>query len=128
MAVRRSFTSLRLLLEGRVVAYALVAFLGIVPPALANRFESGLDAMPNAELKKRLGAIVNSAEYRCDAKRTFKKGVSPYDGVIYYLVECASGRLYQVSIGSDVDGSTSVLDCAVAKKALGFDCTKPWRR
>jgi hypothetical protein len=55
-----------------------------------------------------------------NVSRTFYRGFDK-SGNAYWSAQCRSNKAYQVQISPNASGSTSLLDCAVAK-IMGINC------
>lgn len=69
-----------------------------------------------------LAAIVSSSGDACIGKTTFFMGLDPNDRRAYWSVTCSNRRSFEVAIEANAKGSTSVVDCAVMKKAANISC------
>lgn len=89
--------------------------------AFANPAHDQIAALSEPQRAALFSKLLAKEDASCSAvNRTFYRG-SDNTGNAYWAAQCRSNKAYQVQISPNATGSTSLLDCAVAK-SLGINC------
>lgn len=89
--------------------------------AFANAVNDQISALSESQRSALFVKLLVKEDAACaTVSRTFYRG-SDKSGSAYWSAQCRSNKAYQVQIAPNATGSTTLLDCAVAK-SLGINC------
>lgn len=92
--------------------------------AVANEAHRMLSQLSEEKRRIALAHVVRSSGDACaSATETFYQG-SDRKGTALWNARCSNGQAYSISLYSDAQGSTKVLDCKVLKAVAGVQCFK----
>lgn len=104
----------------KTVAFLPFALL-LSSVALANAAHDKIASLTQAQRSALFVKLLAKEDAACSTViRTFYRG-SDNAGNAYWAIQCNTFKAYQVQVSPNAKGSTSLLDCAIAK-ALGINC------
>jgi hypothetical protein len=111
-------------------AIVLGALLGLVLVFLSRQQPSPGEDAPQAALDAnnmsatQLGAVIRDTDLPCaQVTRFMRQGEG--NGSVFWSVLCSTGERY--AVGVNENGSTRILECAVAERIIGVECFTPLR-
>jgi hypothetical protein len=111
----------RAIVLGALLGLVLV-FLSRQQPSPGGNAPAALDA--NNMSAAQLGAVIRDTDLPCaDVTRFMRQGEG--SGSVFWSVLCSTGERY--AVGVNENGSTRVLECAVAERVIGVECFTPLR-
>jgi len=110
----------------RTLSCLLLAFAAT--SATANPAHNQFAAMSDAQRAAAMTGFFKASNVKCgQVTRTFYQG-STKDKKAIWNVACSNGSAWIFMIYPDAEGSTSVLDCKLAKALNAGECFKPFAK